>query len=230
MVAIALVLGLGAMVQSAVGFGMAVVAAPLVALIDVHLLPAVLTPAGLITNVAVLRRDGARRDRPTIGRLLVGAAIGTALAFPLLSLSTEVRQVLVAVIAATGAIGLSLRIRPTPPRTLGAGVLSGIGGLLAGISGPQVLPVVPREEPSVFRGTLAAYFLATTPLVLIALVLADQPVVSALVVGTVSLPGIALGIWLGHLLAARATPGHLRIAVTVLAVVAALGPIVDVLR
>lgn len=229
-VPIALALGLGAAVQSAVGFGAAVVAAPLVALVDVRLLPAVLTPAGLVTNVAVLRRDGTGVHRPTVGILLAAAAVGTVLAFPLLRVEEEVRQVLVAVVAATGAIGLSLRLRPTRPRAAVGGILSGVGGLLAGISGPQVLPVVPRDDLAQFRGTLAAYFLATTPLVLVALVLADQPVALALTTGALALPVVAVGIALGHVVAARARPTHLRAAVLVLAVLAATGPIVDAAR
>ncbi|MGH8964098.1 MAG: sulfite exporter TauE/SafE family protein, partial [Actinomycetes bacterium] len=71
-VAAGLVVALGALVQGAVGYGMALVAAPLLALVNPALVP---VPLILLTSVhAVLAviRDGRHADWPGIGWAMLG--------------------------------------------------------------------------------------------------------------------------------------------------------------
>ena len=74
------IVGAGAILQGAVGFGFAVVAAPLLLLIDARLVPGPLVFAALVLVVLMALRDRRGTDLAGVGWILLGRLPGTAAA------------------------------------------------------------------------------------------------------------------------------------------------------
>ncbi|MGH3922074.1 MAG: TSUP family transporter [Pseudonocardiaceae bacterium] len=160
-VAVGLVVALGALVQGAVGYGMALVAAPLLALLDPALVP---VPLILLTSVhAVLAviRDGRHADWAGIGWAMLGRMPGTGLGvLAVVALSQRLFSLVVGLFVLVCVV-LSLltwRPRPRPRSLLLAGIASGIGGTAASIGGPPIALLYQNETGPRFRGTIGGYF------------------------------------------------------------------------
>ncbi len=193
----ALVLGLGVavlaggVVQSTIGFGMAVVAAPVVVLLAPELMPAALLVPALA--LPVLQLSHGDRD---IAWQPLGWALGAR---------TLLTPVGVAVVAAVSAraiaalvgvlilvtVALSVRtidLRPTPRNAAVAGAVSGISGTAAAIGGPFLALVLQHERPERVRSTLAVFFLAGSLLGLGGLALGGQLAGEQVAAGLVWVP------------------------------------------
>jgi uncharacterized protein len=157
----------GAFVQSASGFGFALLLSPaLFAAVDPVEAVGALLALGLALNLLVLL-EGGRVDARALVPVLVAALPGLALGVLLLSeLSKSALQVAVG-IAVIGAAGWQLarrragRERHAPPAWL-AGVTSGVLTTSISVSGPPIVLWLEARGvgPSEFRATLAASFLA----------------------------------------------------------------------
>ena len=140
-IAAGLVVALSALVQGAVGYGMALVAAPLLALVDPTLVP---VPLILLTSghaVLAVVRDGRHADWPGIGWAMLGRLPGTGLGvLAVVALSQRVFSLLVglSVLACVVLSLLTWRPRPRPGSLLVAGLVSGAGGTAASIGGPPI--------------------------------------------------------------------------------------------
>jgi uncharacterized membrane protein YfcA len=188
----ALAVGAGAVLQSATGFGFAIVAAPvLVALVGPQATVGALSLLALVINGLTLAGEG-RRPRPASGDAaalvawaLPGLAVG-ALALAVLPERLLEAAVGVAVLAALG-VRLAVRKREAASRREdgragarsarrgGAGLLSGALATSTGLSGPPlVLFLTGRSlDAARVRDTLAVVFLAQGALALAALALFD---------------------------------------------------------
>lgn len=154
-------LGVGALVQGAVGFGLALVAAPLCVLIEPRLVPGPILAVSCVLTVLVWVRE--RRDMDLRGAAwaLIGRVPGTvAGALILVSVSQTTLSVLFATIVLVGVLltAVGPRVRPTPRTLLVAGALGGVMGTVASIGGPPMALVLQHETGARLRGTLAVYF------------------------------------------------------------------------
>lgn len=158
----------GAAVQSATGFGFALVLSPaLFAVMDPVEAVTALLALGLALNVLMMFEHGRpehvdwRALAPMLAAALPGLAVGTV---ALTQLSKEVLQVAVgvAVIAAAGWQLLAARPRLSPAAAWVAGFASGALTTSISVSGPPlVLWLTARGmRPQEFRASLAASFLA----------------------------------------------------------------------
>src|SRR5256885_2052864 len=99
---------LGALVQSGVGLGLGVVAAPVVTLLDPALMPGSMLVAGAILPVFILAREAGHTDWPGVSWALAGRIAGTAAgvwlltAVPVQALGVLVGAAVLVVIAARG--------------------------------------------------------------------------------------------------------------------------------
>jgi uncharacterized membrane protein YfcA len=197
----------GGVVQSATGFGFALIAAPgLTAALGPRVAVSTLTLIGALVNLLTL---GAERRSPTVLRrrtvLLVAASVPGAAVGALLLAQLPVavlRGVVAAVtLAAVAAYWLARNAPPVPhadwPRTAGVGALAGTMGAVAGINGPPLVLHLRRIGASAAqaRDTLAAFFLASGALTLVALALTG-----ALELETASLAVTAASAGVGQLL------------------------------
>jgi uncharacterized membrane protein YfcA len=192
-----LAMALGALVQGTVGFGQALVAAPLLLLIDTRLVPGPITVAGVCLNLVMLTRDRDHADRGGLRWSITGLVPGTMLgAVALAALSGHWLAVtaggLILLAVALSAAGLSAE--PTPRTLTAAGVASGFMGTVAAVAGPPMALLYQRAAGPRLRATLARFFTAGALLTLVALVPAGRLGRTELGAGLVLVPGV-LGGW-----------------------------------
>lgn len=176
-VAAGLVVALGALVQGAVGYGMALVAAPLLALFDPALVPVPLILLTTVHAVLAVVRDGRHADWPGVGWAMLGRLPGTALGvLAVVALSQRVFGLLVGLCVLACVVLSLITWRPSPrPRSLIlAGIASGAGGTAASIGGPPIALLYQHEAGPRVRGTLSAYFVLGSVTSIAALAAAGQ--------------------------------------------------------
>ncbi|HVE95937.1 MAG TPA: sulfite exporter TauE/SafE family protein [Pseudonocardiaceae bacterium] len=176
-IAAGLVVALGALVQGAVGYGMALVAAPLLALFAPALVPVPLILLTTVHAVLAVVRDGRHADWPGVGWAMLGRLPGTALGvLAVVTLSQRVFALLVG-LCVLACVVLSLitwRPRPRPRSLVIAGIASGAGGTAASIGGPPIALLYQHEAGPRVRGTLSAYFVLGSVTSIAALAAAGQ--------------------------------------------------------
>ncbi|WP_214404863.1 sulfite exporter TauE/SafE family protein [Pseudonocardia lacus] len=191
-----LVVAVGALVQGAVGFGMALVATPLLAIIDPALVPVPLLLVTTAHAVLALLREPRGADWRGVGWALLGRLPGTALG--VLAVALLPTRAFLAVVAGVVLVCAALSVvtwrpRPTVPALLVAGVVSGAGGTAAAIGGPPVaLLYQDRDGPRV-RTTMAAYFTAGSAVSITGLLVGGQIDTDHLLAGAALLPAMAAG-------------------------------------
>lgn len=201
-VSIALVLGLGlalvlgAAVQSTVGFGLAVVAAPFVVLLAPELMPGSLLVCGFFLPLwEVLRNDrdlDVRLLASAYGMRLLLTPVGVALV--VWAGAREIALIVGVMILLVVAVSLTpMRVRATVPNALAAGAITGVAGTAASIGGPFFAMVLQHESPARIRSTLAAFFVLGSFTSLSALAIAGELDVDQVGAGLIWVPFLALG-------------------------------------
>lgn len=151
----------GAALQGAVGFGFALVSAPILLLIDVRLVPGPLIFASLVLTGFTAAREHRAIDLDGVGWSVVGRLPGTVLGAAAVSAVAPDEMALpVAAIVLLG-VALSatrLHLRPTVGTLLGAGALSGFMGTASSIGGPPIALVYQHAAGPRLRATLGGYF------------------------------------------------------------------------
>jgi uncharacterized protein len=173
LVIVALVVAVASCLQGAIGFGLGMLAAPVIALVDPALLPGtVLVLAAGITVLGVVR-DRVAVDLRGAGWALLGRIPGTVVGALLVAVLPP--QALALALAATVLLAVVLSVlgwRPAPRRgaVAVAGAASGLLGTATSIGGPPMAMVWHGSATERMRGTMSVFFLVGTILSLIALV------------------------------------------------------------
>lgn len=216
--------------QAATGMGMALLAAPLLVLLDPALVPGPMLCAVVALSAAVAWRERIAIDRSVLATglagLLVGCVIGAALLVLLLGLNlSRVFAILI-----LGAVLLSvsgLHLRATRPALLIGGVASGVFGTVAGVHGPPIAIVLQHEPPDRLRATLCAFFSVGCVISIVSLAVSGLFGTAQLGLGLRLLPGVAAGFAFAYAIGRRIDRRRAR--VTVLAI-SALSGLVLLLR
>jgi uncharacterized protein len=220
-----LVVAFGALVQGTVGFGMGLLATPLLALLDPRFVPVPLLVIGLVHALLALRREHADTDWHGVGWAMLGRLPGTAVGvLAVVALPQRAFLVAVAVFVLICAV-LSVvrwRLRPTPRALVVAGVVSGAGGTASSISGPPVALLYQHAQGPLVRSTLAAYFTLGAVLSIAALAVAGQVTGDGLLTAALLLPFMAAGFAASGPARRLLDSGWTRRAVVGLAVASAL--------
>lgn len=159
---IVVVIVLAACLQGAIGFGLGMLAAPAIALVDPSLLPgSIVLLAGGVTVLGVIR-DRTAIDLSGTGWALLGRVPGTVLGAVLVALLPA--RGLALTLAGTVLLGVLLSVcgwRPAPrPATVAvAGAASGALGTATAIGGPPMALVWHGSSTAQLRGTMSAFFL-----------------------------------------------------------------------
>lgn len=192
-----LFVALGGFVQSGVGLGLGLVAAPVVTLLDPGLMPGSMLVAGAFLPVLILAREARHTDWPGVSWALAGRIAGTAAgiwlltAVPVQALGILVGVAVLAVIAA-GSLGRELpRNRWT---LLGAGVVSGTTGTATSIGGPPVALLYQREHGARVRATLSFFLFVGNSLAIAALAVAGRMPARDVAAGLIFLACAAVGL------------------------------------
>jgi uncharacterized membrane protein YfcA len=152
---------IGSCIQSSVGFGLGLIAAPLLFLIHPPLVPGPLMASSIVLTLLIAVRERNSIDFAGLGYAFMGRLVGTlAAAIVWNALPSDRFDFLFAGMVLLGvALSLSsLPIRPTPATTSAAGALSGFMGTLSSIGGPPMALLYQRESGARIRGTLSGHF------------------------------------------------------------------------
>lgn len=195
--AVFVVMVVASTVQSSVGFGQGLIAAPLLRLLHPDLLPGPLVLCGLLVSLGVVVRNGkvgdVRELLPALGGRLIGIAAALILLAQLSARGlTLVIAGLVLTFVAARLLGVAI---PRSPQTLGAaGVFSGVGGTIAGLGGaPIALVLEQHANAREFRGPLGIYQLAGAVMTLVALIAAGELDGEGMQLGLALYPPLIIG-------------------------------------
>lgn len=148
--------------QASIGFGLGLLAAPIVALIDPSLIPGTLIMVAAFLTLIVVIRERDDIDLHGTGWALVGRVPGTiAGALLLAMLPHRALTILLAAVVLGGVMLTSLGWIPAARRrnVVLAGVASGILGTSTAIGGPPMALVWQRNTGARLRGTMSGFFL-----------------------------------------------------------------------
>ncbi len=222
---VTVVMFVGAGIQGGVGFGMNLIAAPILLLIDPRLVPgpAVLAAAVITLLTAIRDHRGLSLGDVKwafVGRLPgTGAAIAVLLAVSGSALSLTLAAIVLAAVAIS-ASGVNIPVRPSS--LLAAGAASGFMGTISSIGGPPMAVLYAGEEGVKLRGTLAGFFFLGTFVSIAALVVAGRFGSTEIVLAAGLVPGIVVGFSMSAQLARRLDAGYTRMAVLAVSSLAAV--------
>lgn len=214
----------GATLQGAVGFGMGLLAAPILILLDPRFVPAPLLVCTLVLTLLMAYRERRAIDLRGIKWAVAGRVAGTAAAGGILAYVAADTLVLVFGFFVLAAVAMSvsgLRFAPTDRALVTAGVLSGLLGTVAAVGGPPLALLYQDAPGARIRSTISGFFVIGTIVSLAALWLVGRFGAGDLRLALVTLPGMLAGLALSRRLAPCVDRGYTRPAV--LAVVALTG-------
>lgn len=234
LVVVTLVTAMGTWVQTTIGFGLNVLAAPLLRLVAPTLVPGPALVANLVLTALVAWRDRAHAERRAVLWAALGSCPGTAAGiFLSTSLPAPVLDRVFAglVLAAVGMTVVGARARRTPATLLGVGFASAVMGTTTALNGPPMALAYRGERGGVVRGTVALFGVWTSALSAAAIAMTGPRGWSGLDETLVLLPGLTLGVALGQLAPAwrsrHAGLSRLTLAISVAAALALLARVTD---
>jgi uncharacterized membrane protein YfcA len=183
-------------VQGSVGFGLNLIAAPILALIDPAFVPGPALAAGLFQTIIMATRERASIVFKDIGWAVIGRVVGTSCAIVVLSLASRSEANIVfgsLVLLGVGLSLLGLRLKPVPRVLIAAGWLAGLMNTISSIGGPPMALVYQHVRGPSLRGTLAGHFCIGASISLAALILAGHYIWSDVIATAVLVPGVLLG-------------------------------------
>lgn len=189
----------GSFVQTAIGFGLAVIAAPLLFFIDPDYVPAPITVAALTLSLANAWRFRHSISFAGLKFAILGRVPGTV-AGGLLIFWIDQRtlglwlgvSVLVAVWLSFGKVAF----RPTRGAMFSAGFLSGFMGTSSSIGGPPMALVLQHQTADFIRANMAAFFIVSCIMSLIMLGFVGRFGERHLLLALPFMPASLLGYWL----------------------------------
>jgi uncharacterized membrane protein YfcA len=225
-----LVVALGGLLQGLIGFGLALVAVPLLALLDPALVPVpVLVVASAHAMMSLVREFG-HVDWRGVGWAMLGRLPGTVVGIWIVdSLDPKSFGIVVgaAVLACVLLSVISWRPQPTPPSLVTAGVASGSFGTATSIGGPMVALLYQNQSGPQVRATLAAFFTLGSVVSIIGLTATGNVTSHQLWAGLALIPFLVAGFLLSGPLRKRFDAGGIR---TPMLVVAGASAVVLIVR
>jgi uncharacterized protein len=188
---------IGACIQGTLGFGLGLIAAPVLALVDKDLIPGPLLLIGVVTTTTVFLRERGSVDWRGMKWAIVGRVAGTAVgAWAVVAFS---KDALIVALSLSVILGVIMSVagwnfRPTTTSLIGAGTLSGIMGTLTSIGGPPMALVYQKESAQRLRSTLAGFFLIGATLSLASLFAGGEFGWHELRLGVALIPGLVIGL------------------------------------
>ena len=226
------VVGLGAAIQGTIGFGMAIVSAPLLYWVDPVLMPGSLILAAMLIGLLTVRRYASEIDLSILWPALLGRVPGSIIGVSILSLFSAKQLGLLlggAVLLAVAASLFTHKLKTTPLTLFGAGLCSGIMGTSVTIGGPPMALVLQNESGSRIRANLPLFFTIGSFTSLLLLACNGFLTGAQLGYGVCLVPAVLFGHWLACKLAAKVEKERIRQLMLVLCSISGLGTIITAL-
>ena len=216
---VATALLVAATVQSVVGIGLGLVAAPVTALVAPELMPGLLIALAVVLPVLTLVTQhheidwrGLAWSMPT---RLVGTAVGVWVVAQFSSRSLGI-AVGVMVLAAVLLTWRAVEVPVNRATLAGAGLVSGVAGTATSIGGPPFALLYQHRSPAQVRSTMAIYFMVGAAMSLVGLGLSGELTWQQARAGAVLAPVVLAGVLLAVPLRRRLPASLVRPAVLVL--------------
>ncbi|WP_439029103.1 sulfite exporter TauE/SafE family protein [Gordonia terrae] len=187
---------LASCMQASIGFGMGMLAAPVVALVAPALLPGLLIASATVVTLMVVVRERASLDLRGTGWALAGRVPGTiAGALLLVWLPARGLSLLLAAVVLGGVAVASTGWRPEPLRRnlATAGAASGLLGTATSIGGPPMALVYSGAANAHVRSNMSAFFLVGSLMSLGALAATGSLSMDILQAFVALVPAVVLG-------------------------------------
>ncbi len=223
---------LGAAIQGSVGFGLGILAAPILFLINPALIPAPLLSAAVVLTLLTARREHHSIDFHGIAWAVIGRIPGALLgAATLAALPGRSTTFLVGafVFIAVAMIGWGPRVRRTRISLFAAGTMSGFMGTIASMGGPPMVVVYRDESGPRIRGTLAGFFVAGLLISLTTLAFVGRFGRQEILAALALVPGIVIGFAISNRIAPVIDRGYTRTALLLVSALAGLSVILRAL-
>lgn len=230
--AAALITYLAATVQGIVGLGFAMVSVPILALIDPSLAPVPQLLMTLPLTMTMAWRERTHLSLTGVGWVIAGRVPGALVGVVLLAVATQtvLRLIIgVLVLSAIAIVATGLHIRRNPLSQFGAGLFSGISGLVASIGGPPLALLYTRDEGAVVRSNLAAVFVLGLSISIVARVLSDNMTWEDARVAGLLFPALVAGYLTSLVLKDRWSQPAVRNGILVISLFGAIALILQVL-
>ena len=211
-----LVVAVGAMIQGSLGFGLGLVSAPALALIDATFIPGPLLLVGVAVTLTVFLRERGAVDWKGMKWAIFGRVIGTiAGGWAVVAFSKDAVIVLVAVLVLAGVLMTSIgwKIKTNRTTLSAAGLVSGVMGTLTSVGGPPMALVYQRETAQKLRATLAGFFLVGATFSLLTLAVSGGMTQHDFALGALMLPGYVIGMIANRWASRFLDKGYSRVAV-----------------
>ena len=211
-----LVVAVGAMIQGSLGFGLGLVSAPALALIDATFIPGPLLLVGVAVTLTVFLRERGAVDWKGMKWAIFGRVIGTiAGGWAVVAFSKDAVIVLVAVLVLAGVLMTSIgwKIKTNRTTLSAAGLVSGVMGTLTSVGGPPMAIVYQRETAQKLRATLAGFFLVGATFSLLTLAVSGGMSQHDFALGALMLPGYVIGMIANRWASRFLDKGYSRVAV-----------------
>jgi hypothetical protein len=194
-----LVVFVGSYVQTSIGFGLALIAAPILFFINPDFVPAAVTVSALTLSLAISHSHRRHISFRGLKFAIMGRVPGTVAGGTLLLWVDQRTLALWLGISVVFAVALTLKrivLRPTPRVLFSAGFLSGFMGTGSSIGGPPMALVLQHEESGYIRANLAAFFVVSSCMSLTMLALVDRFGLQEIKLSLPLMPATLLGYWL----------------------------------
>jgi uncharacterized protein len=219
----------GSCVQASVGFGLGLLSAPLLGLIDPSFVPGPVIFASLPLSVLVAVRERSELELGELGWAMTGRIPGTIVGAATVALLPASAMGLLFAALVLVAVGLSMsgwHLAPTKRTLVVAGTASGFMGTTTSIGGPPVALVYQHATGPRLRSALASYFALGAAFSLLSLAVAGEFGRHELALGVALWPGIALGFLVSRFVARHLDRGKTRTVVLATSSLAAVAVII----
>lgn len=215
----------GACLQGSLGFGLGLVAAPVLVMLDTRLVPGPILGMGVPLTYLVAYRERRALDLGEIKWAIGGRVPGTLVgSLAVIALSDRWLAALfaAAVLLAVVLSVAGLSVAPTRPSLLGAGFTSGFMGTATSVGGPPMALVYQRTSGPQLRASMAAFMAFGATFSLLVLVLVGEFGRTELGLSLLLIPGVVAGFVLSKWTNRYLDRGYTRPAVLVFAAASAV--------
>ncbi|PKF61002.1 permease [Psychromonas sp. psych-6C06] len=216
----------GAFIQSATGFGLAVVASPLLIMLSPEYIPGPIIVVGFfLALINTIKYRGTISigglKHAVIGRI-PGSVVGGMLLFYIDTAQLSLLLGIVVLLAVFISL-LPIKLQPTRHRLLFAGFLSGFLGTSSGIGGPPMALLLQHQQANFIRANLAAFFLISCTMSLMVQIPIGYMSIKHLLLALPLLPAAYLGYRFAQLFMDRISQKVVRYTSLILCLIAGLG-------
>lgn len=190
------IVGFAGFVQTTTGVGFAMVAVPMLVLVDLSYAPGPSLFVMLFLSIAMIAGSWSDVDRQGFATLFPGLFLGTIAGSRLLGMLSASAFGLVfgfIVLAALALGRMGFAPRQSPVVNASGGFVSGLMGTISGIHGPPLAVLYQRADPARARATIAFVFVIASVLSLVSLNSAGYFGRDEALAGLALVPGLVVG-------------------------------------